>query len=281
MKNFTLIEDETICSAHLNVSKDSIVGVNQTMRCYSARITEFYNKNKKTANPRTSSSLQHRWSDIQKDTSRFCGFAEIERRNQSGKSEDDKVNFVSTASIITETMSLTLYHILFQIKDDLQLYSGVVESQYRLLHYWFILHHEYKWNSYLASLSTPNVDNAEKAGEVSKDDTPPPRITRPIERDKAKKLRSSSASNSSTCLEVLQKMQSDRQIYEQRVEEATSAAESTITYRAERKLAIHEENLRVQQIMQTDRQRLEDKTSDADFVSVVRAERKLAIQEEH
>jgi hypothetical protein len=36
----------------------------------------------------------------------------------------------------------------------------------------------------------------------------------------------------------------------------------------------------VQQVMQTDRQRLEDKTSDDNFVIVVRAERKLAIQEE-
>jgi hypothetical protein len=54
---------------------------------------------KKTANPRTSSSLQHRWSDIQKDTSRFYGlYVEIERRNQSGKSDDDKVNCTITTS---------------------------------------------------------------------------------------------------------------------------------------------------------------------------------------
>jgi hypothetical protein len=63
-KNFTPIEDETICYVYLNVSKDPIVGVKQTIQCYSARIDEFYNENKKTANPTTSSSLQHRWSDI-------------------------------------------------------------------------------------------------------------------------------------------------------------------------------------------------------------------------
>jgi hypothetical protein len=98
-KNFTPTEDEMICFAYLNVSKDPIVGVNQAMQCYSARIVEFYNENKNTANPTTSSSLQHRWSDIQKDTSRFYGFyAEIKKRNQSRKSEDDKVNFVTTTS---------------------------------------------------------------------------------------------------------------------------------------------------------------------------------------
>jgi hypothetical protein len=115
------------------------------------------------------------------------------------------------------------------------LYSGVIESHYRFLHCWFILHHEYKWNSYLASLSTPNAENVEKTTEGKKDDTLPSRITRPMGRDKAKKLCSSGASNSSACLEVLQKMQTDRQIYEQRVEEATSVAESTIACRAERK----------------------------------------------
>jgi hypothetical protein len=100
-------------------------------------------------------------------------------------------------------------------------------------------------------------------------------------RDKAKKLCSSSASNSSTCLEVLQKLQNDKQIYEQRVEEATSVAESAIACRAERKLTIQKENLRVQQMMQTDRQRLEEKTNDPDLANVVRAKRKLAIQEDH
>jgi hypothetical protein len=71
-----------------------------------------------------------------------------------------------------------------------------------------------------------------------------------------------------------------RQIYEQRVEEATSVTESAIACCAERKLAIQEESLRVQQMMQTDQQWLEDKTSAKEFAIAVRDERKLAIQEE-
>jgi hypothetical protein len=55
-------------------------------------------------------------------------------------------------------------------------------------------------------LSTPNVENADKTAKGRKDDTLPSRITRPMERDKVKKVYSSSASNSSACLEVLQKM---------------------------------------------------------------------------
>jgi hypothetical protein len=74
------------------VSKDPIVGVNQSMQSYWARITYYYYDNRNNAIERSQNSLQHRWSDIQKDATRFCSFhAEIERKKHSGKSEDDKV----------------------------------------------------------------------------------------------------------------------------------------------------------------------------------------------
>jgi hypothetical protein len=67
-KYFTLTEDETLCSAYLNMSKDPIVGVNQSMQTYWGRITDYYNDNRKNSIERTQNSLQHRWSDIQKNT---------------------------------------------------------------------------------------------------------------------------------------------------------------------------------------------------------------------
>jgi hypothetical protein len=92
MKNFLTLEDETLCSAYLNVSKDSIIGTNQATKSYWGRIIDYFNEMKKISSTRTQSSFQHRWGDIQKDTSCFCGFyAEIERKKQSGKSEDGKV----------------------------------------------------------------------------------------------------------------------------------------------------------------------------------------------
>jgi hypothetical protein len=99
--SFKSIEDEVLCSAYLNVSKDPIVGVNQPQGGYWARITQFYKENRKTAIDRTQSSLQHKWGDIMKDTSMFCGsYVEIERQHQSGKNEDDKVHnlFISFTS---------------------------------------------------------------------------------------------------------------------------------------------------------------------------------------
>jgi hypothetical protein len=99
--NFKSIEDEVLCSAYLNVSKDPIVGVNQPQGGYWARIMQFYMENRKIATDRTQSSLQLKWGDIMKYMSRFCGFyAEIERQHQSGKNEDDKVRnlFISFTS---------------------------------------------------------------------------------------------------------------------------------------------------------------------------------------
>jgi hypothetical protein len=170
----------------------------------------------------------------------------------------------------------------FQVKDALQMYAGILESSYRFVHCWLILRHENKWNTFLASLSTPNnAENDGKTVEGSKEDTLPARIERPMGRDKAKKQRSSSSSSNSTaCLEVLQKMQCDRQVYEQRVEEATSVAETAIAVRAERKLGIQEEQLCIQEVLQLDQQRLEAAKNAAGIANAARADRKLAIQEE-
>jgi hypothetical protein len=69
-----------------------------------------------------------------------------------------------------------------------------------------MLRNEAKWNNWLASMSSPK--NPEEVGpaEPTKDKTLPPKIARPMGRDKAKKQRSSSNSSNSACLEVLQKM---------------------------------------------------------------------------
>jgi hypothetical protein len=77
------------------VSKDPIVEVNQSMQFYWVRIMDYYNDNRKNVIERTQNLLQHRWFDIQKDTTQFCSFhAEVERKKESGKSEDDKVTLL-------------------------------------------------------------------------------------------------------------------------------------------------------------------------------------------
>jgi hypothetical protein len=56
-KNFLTLEDETLCSAYLNVGKDPIVGTNQPMKSYWGRIIEYFDDMKKTLGSRSQSSL--------------------------------------------------------------------------------------------------------------------------------------------------------------------------------------------------------------------------------
>jgi hypothetical protein len=105
-----------------------------------------------------------------------------------------------------------------------------------------------KWNNWLASLSSPNNAEQVRPGDPTKDDMRPPKIARPMGRDRAKKQRSSSnSSNSSstTCLLVLQKMQVDRTAYEERVEAASKDEVKGNASRAERKLSIIEQQIKI------------------------------------
>jgi hypothetical protein len=109
-----------------------------------------------------------------------------------------------------------------------------------------------KWNNWLASLSSPNNAEQVRPGDPTKDDMRPPKIARPMGRDRAKKQRSSSnSSNSSstTCLLVLQKMQVDRTAYEERVEAASKDEVKGNASRVDRKLSIIEQQIKIQQEM--------------------------------
>lgn len=58
--NYTIEEDLCLISAWLNVSRDPIVGTNQTYEAYWDRITSYYDQHKPKYSSRTKKSLQHR-----------------------------------------------------------------------------------------------------------------------------------------------------------------------------------------------------------------------------
>jgi hypothetical protein len=91
-KAFSMEEDRAICSAFLHVSIDPIIGTNQSAAGYYARMHQHFTENI-GASSRTKISIENRWTTIQKAVSKFCGFyAAIERRNKSGKNEQDRVH---------------------------------------------------------------------------------------------------------------------------------------------------------------------------------------------
>jgi hypothetical protein len=114
---FTKEEDLVVCSAFLNVSKDPITGnslqlflrnlclfdaqitwglagVNQTSGGYYKRMHDYFNEHKPEGSNRSQIAIQHRWALIQKAMNMFCGHKEsIDRLNESGKNEQDRVYF--------------------------------------------------------------------------------------------------------------------------------------------------------------------------------------------
>jgi hypothetical protein len=90
---FTKEEDSVLCSGFHNISKDPITCVNQNMDAYYNRIYDYYHEHKPEGSVWSQISLQKRWVIIQKVVTKFCSFkSALDRRNESGKNEYDRVN---------------------------------------------------------------------------------------------------------------------------------------------------------------------------------------------
>ncbi|KAG2642249.1 hypothetical protein PVAP13_2KG200258, partial [Panicum virgatum] len=125
-KNFDWKEDEVVCSGWLNISKDPINGANQSHSTFWSRVHAFFEEHKQTTTVRTESSIMHRWLTIQSQVNKYCCCYEaIERRNQSGKTIQDKI---SEASKMCQELD----------KDN---------KSFTLIHCWNILKEEDKWKT--------------------------------------------------------------------------------------------------------------------------------------
>jgi hypothetical protein len=79
---------------YLNVSKYSIARRVQKDGRFWERIEKYYHVNLTFKSDCNCSSLRHRWGIIQKEVSLFQSYYEaIERKNESGKTMNDKVHF--------------------------------------------------------------------------------------------------------------------------------------------------------------------------------------------
>lgn len=187
-KSFTKEEDRAICSAFLHVSIDPIVGTNQSTTGYYTRMHRHFMENIGVGSNRTKVSIENRWTTIQKAVNKFCGFfAAIERRNESGKNEQDRIN------------------------DAIRMYEGTEPWQFH--HCWVILRGEPKWHEKMAESNTSQKVNQKHSLndseiEINSMHTNSAIPERPEGRDSAKKRCRVMAdtSSSSTAVEMLQKM---------------------------------------------------------------------------
>ena len=99
--NFSIQEDVLLVSAFLNVNQDAVQSTNQKRTTYWLRIWEYYHQWKTFTSKRTLGSLTNRWSTIQLCTNKFCGcLAQIESKNESGKTNEDKVHLIKKFVLI-------------------------------------------------------------------------------------------------------------------------------------------------------------------------------------
>ena len=88
--NFTVDEDIKLMSAWLNVSLDAVTSTDQKHTTFWDRIWSTFHNDKKFNCSKD--SLCSRWSTIQRETNKFCGYlVQMENRNESDKTEHDKV----------------------------------------------------------------------------------------------------------------------------------------------------------------------------------------------
>ena len=70
--------------------------MNQTLGGYYKRMHDYFNEHKPEGSNRSHIAVQHRWALIQRARNKFCAHkASVDRLNESGKNEQDRVYFHS------------------------------------------------------------------------------------------------------------------------------------------------------------------------------------------
>jgi hypothetical protein len=92
-KDFSEDEDNLLVSTWLNIGQDPVDGNQQKNTTFWGRVETYFHEHMTFESDRNWSLLKHIWGTIKKEVSLFCGFHEsVERRNESDKTSNDKVN---------------------------------------------------------------------------------------------------------------------------------------------------------------------------------------------
>jgi hypothetical protein len=114
------LEDECLIESWKAVSLDPIIGANQTLGKYYARILDEFNERRHIdanamiqMNRNSEGAISHRWSVIKTICNKFHGNLEnMRNRNQSGKSAMDLVSFLM---LICSSLMFTMCSLMFSM----------------------------------------------------------------------------------------------------------------------------------------------------------------------
>jgi hypothetical protein len=159
--NFTMVDDNLLVEAWLYVSMDAVQGNQQKNKVYWKRICDYFHERKTLGANRNQTSLMNRWSTIQLAVNKFCGFlAQIEKRSQSGLTEQDKVSsnygftsiYLVHVLFISKDSKYVVYANEFQICQARQMFVDIQKSPFNFEHSWLILRFHPKWLAHLDNI---------------------------------------------------------------------------------------------------------------------------------
>ncbi|XP_020262990.1 glutathione S-transferase T3-like [Asparagus officinalis] len=169
---YRIEEDTLLVSAWINTSIDPVQGTLQKYSTFWHRVATYYHENKTFSSDRDQKGLEHRWSAIQIAVSKFCGcFNQIEARNQSGVTENDK------------------------IMEAMQMFQSMQGASFQFLHCWNELRFHPKWlcqflmkKSKRSKNSSPATSSPATPDSINcrEDECPTEGSSRPIGRKAAK-----------------------------------------------------------------------------------------------
>jgi len=190
-------------------------GVNQSSGGYYKRIHAYFNDHKPEGSNRSQIAIRNHWGLIQKSINKFCNFkSAIDRRDESGKNEQDKVIILLFClyQLNHVRIHLTRHADSFtsQIDDAVKIYEK--DEPFLFIHCWKLLRNEDKWNDKVLELNTSGApvkgaatseaSSVEIQSGQDKSEEP-----RPEGRDSAKKrARGLGDAGSSAAVEVLQQL---------------------------------------------------------------------------
>jgi hypothetical protein len=159
--NFNVYEDNLLVSAwiNINISLNPVEGNEQKHKKYWNRIWEYFHEHKNFTSGRSPNSLMNRWSTIQLAIIKFCGYlAQVESRQQSGVSEQDKVcsNYGTSFNCLGYVLFILKDFIMFcllifQICKAKLMYQELQSTTFHFEHCWNVLRFHPKWVAHMQS----------------------------------------------------------------------------------------------------------------------------------
>lgn len=108
--SFNADEDYLFISAWLNTSLDAIHGNEQKEQTFWGKIHDYYHKFKTFDSDRSQLMLSQRWRRLQWKVNKYSGcVAAIYAKNESGKTEQDKVNYTQSVSYLKSILMFRLH----------------------------------------------------------------------------------------------------------------------------------------------------------------------------